>query len=174
MQFTQTKLKAHHWLRRSDHRGFLLTLLWRECKPWLKQTVINVTCLSTTKKDWGMHYQMPQPETKLVRCTQQLLCVIIDMRPKSPPPITHWCGTDWWKPSSSVRTRDVCPWLPALTDGAEVLYQVSVLLQATSVVCAITTRSDIGGLYLSVKFRRKDAAAFVWICLFWSLIMIIG
>lgn len=76
----------------------------------------------------GMHYQLPPAgETKLVRCTRGAIHdVIIDLRPDSPTYLQHF-GVEL---SEDNRRALYVPELfahgyQALTDGAEVSYQVS-------------------------------------------------
>jgi dTDP-4-dehydrorhamnose 3,5-epimerase len=76
----------------------------------------------------GMHYQLPPAsETKLVRCTKGAIYdVIIDLRPDSPTRFEHF-GVEL---SAANRTALYVPELfahgyLALTDGAEVVYQVT-------------------------------------------------
>ena len=75
----------------------------------------------------GMHYQLaPAAETKLVRCTRgRILDVIVDMRPDSPTYLQHISA----ELSEENRMALYVPGLfahgyQALTDGAEVTYQV--------------------------------------------------
>lgn len=76
----------------------------------------------------GMHYQLPPAtEAKLVRCIRGAIHdVIVDLRPGSPTYLEHY-GIEL---SADNRTALYVPTLfahgyQALTDGAEVLYQVS-------------------------------------------------
>ncbi|MFM8005409.1 MAG: dTDP-4-dehydrorhamnose 3,5-epimerase, partial [Dolichospermum sp.] len=75
----------------------------------------------------GMHYQtLPAAETKLIRCTQGAIYdVIVDMRPESPTYLTH-IGVEL---TAENRRALYVPEMfahgyQALTDGAEVVYQV--------------------------------------------------
>jgi dTDP-4-dehydrorhamnose 3,5-epimerase len=74
-----------------------------------------------------MHYQtLPAAETKLIRCTQGAIYdVIIDMRPESPTYLSH-IGVEL---TAQNRRALYVPEMfahgyQALTDGAEVVYQV--------------------------------------------------
>lgn len=134
MIFTETKLKGAYIIDveiREDQRGgFARTFCAQEFEQHgLKTTVaqcnMSFNHLAGTLR--GMHYQLPPAaETKLVRCTQGAIYdVIIDMRPDSPTYMQH-VGVEL----SAQNYRML--YIPemfahgyqALTDGAEVIYQV--------------------------------------------------
>ena len=135
MQFTETKLKGSFIIdldERKDHRGFFArTFCAEECaEHGLKSTVLQCNLSFNYKKGTlrGMHYQIaPATETKLIRCTQGAIYdVIIDMRPESPTYLSH-IGVEL---TAENRRALYVPEMfahgyQALTDGAEVLYQVS-------------------------------------------------
>lgn len=135
MQFTQTKLKGSFIIdldEKADHRGFFArTFCAEECaEHGLKQNVMQCNLSFNYKKGTlrGMHYQTaPACETKLIRCTQGAIYdVIIDMRPESPTYLSH-IGVEL---TAENRRALYVPEMfahgyQALTDGAEVLYQVS-------------------------------------------------
>jgi len=73
-----------------------------------------------------MHYQIdPATETKLVRCTQGAIYdVIIDMRPDSPTYLSH-IGVELTAENRRVYVPEMfAHGYQALTDAAEVVYQV--------------------------------------------------
>jgi dTDP-4-dehydrorhamnose 3,5-epimerase len=135
MQFTETELKGSFIIdleERPDRRGFFArTFCVKECADHgLKPTVAQCNLSFNYKKGTlrGMHYQIaPATETKLVRCTQGAIYdVIVDMRPESPTYLSH-IGVEL----TALNRRAL--YVPemfahgyqALTDGAEVVYQVS-------------------------------------------------
>ena len=134
MQFTETKLKGTFILdleQRRDERGFFArTFCAKEFEAHgLKPTVAQCNLSCNYKKGTlrGMHYQIaPATETKLVRCTQGAIYdVIIDMRPESPTYLSY-IGVEL---TSENRRALYVPEMfahgyQALTDGAEVVYQV--------------------------------------------------
>ncbi|MFN7659089.1 MAG: dTDP-4-dehydrorhamnose 3,5-epimerase, partial [Dolichospermum sp.] len=95
----------------------------------LKPTVAQCNLSFNHKKGTlrGMHYQtLPAAETKLIRCTQGAIYdVIVDMRPESPTYLSH-IGVEL---TAENRRALYVPEMfahgyQALTDGAEVVYQV--------------------------------------------------
>ncbi len=134
MIFTETKLKGAFILDlelRADDRGaFARTFCMKEfeqhgLKPSVAQCNLSYNYKAGTLR--GMHYQLPPAaETKLVRCTKGAIYdVIIDMRPESPTYMQH-IGVEL---SAENHRALYVPELfahgyLALTDGAEVVYQV--------------------------------------------------
>ena len=117
-------------IREDDRGGFARTFCakeFEECgmKPVVAQCNLSYNIKKGTLR--GMHYQLPPAaETKLIRCTQgAIFDVIIDMRPDSPTYKQHF-GIEL---TSDNRKALYVPELfahgyQALTDGAEVIYQV--------------------------------------------------
>ncbi len=134
MLFTETTLSGAYIIDlelKPDHRGsFARTFCAEEFeKHGLKPTVAQCNLSFNHKKGTlrGMHYQvLPAAETKLVRCTQGAIYdVIIDMRPESPTYLAHF-GVEL---TAENRRALYIPEMfahgyQALTDGAEVVYQV--------------------------------------------------
>jgi dTDP-4-dehydrorhamnose 3,5-epimerase len=134
MFFTETKLKGAFIIDldlKADERGaFARTFCAEEfAQHGLKSTVaqcnLSFNHLAGTLR--GMHYQAPPAsETKLVRCTKGAIYdVIIDMRPDSATYRQH-IGVEL---TADNRRSLYIPELfahgyQALTDGAEVIYQV--------------------------------------------------
>lgn len=134
MIFTETKLKGAFILdleNREDDRGFFArTFCMKEfeqhgLKPTVAQCNLSYNHKAGTMR--GMHYQTPPAaETKLVRCTRGAIYdVIIDLRPESPTYMQH-IGVEL---TADNRRALYVPELfahgyLALTDGAEVVYQV--------------------------------------------------
>jgi len=134
MQFIETKLKGAFVIdleQRQDSRGFFArTFCAKEfvdhgLKPTVAQCNLSFNHKAGTLR--GMHYQIPPAtETKLVRCTHGAIYdVIIDMRPDSPTYKSHF-GVEL---TAENRRALYVPELfahgyQALTDGAEVVYQV--------------------------------------------------
>jgi dTDP-4-dehydrorhamnose 3,5-epimerase len=117
--------------RKSDPRGFFArTFCAQEFEAHgLKPTVAQCNLSYNYKKGTlrGMHYQLPPAaETKLIRCISGAIYdVIIDMRPESPTYLQH-IGVEL---SAENRRALYVPEMfahgyQALTDGAEVVYQV--------------------------------------------------
>src|SRR3712207_2144495 len=135
MLFTETKLKGAFIIdleHREDNRGFFArTFCAKEFEEHgLKPTVAQCNSSFNHKKGTlrGMHYQVPPAaETKLIRCTQGAIYdVIVDMRPDSPTYLVH-IGVEL---TAENRRALYVPEMfahgyQALTDGAEVTYQVS-------------------------------------------------
>ena len=134
MQFSQTKLKGAFIIdleQKTDYRGFFArTFCAQEFEAHgLKPTVAQCNLSFNHKRGTlrGMHYQVPPAaETKLIRCTQGAIYdVIVDMRPESPTFLQH-IGVEL---SAANRRALYVPEMfahgyQALTDGAEVIYQV--------------------------------------------------
>ena len=134
MQFSQTKLKGAFIIdleQKTDYRGFFArTFCAQEFEAHgLKPTVAQCNLSFNHKRGTlrGMHYQTPPAaETKLIRCTQGAIYdVIVDMRPESPTFLQH-IGVEL---SADNRRALYVPEMfahgyQALTDGAEVIYQV--------------------------------------------------
>lgn len=134
MIFTETKLKGAFIidleLREDDRGGFARTFCAQEfeshgLKPTVAQCNMSFNHKAGTLR--GMHYQVPPAaETKLVRCTKGAIYdVIIDMRPSSPTYMQH-IGVEL---TADNRRALYVPEMfahgyQALTDGAEVVYQV--------------------------------------------------
>ncbi len=134
MQFTETKLKGAFIIEletRPDHRGFFARTFCAQefaahgLKPTVAQCNLSFNYRKGTLR--GMHYQVaPATETKLIRCTQGAIYdVIIDMRPDSPTYLSH-IGVEL---TAENRRALYVPEMfahgyQALTDGAEVVYQV--------------------------------------------------
>jgi dTDP-4-dehydrorhamnose 3,5-epimerase len=134
MLFTETTLKGAFFVdleHRTDDRGFFArSFCAHEFEDHgLKPTVAQCNLSYNHKKGTlrGMHYQIPPAaETKLIRCTQGAIYdVIIDMRPDSPTYMQH-IGVEL---TADNRRALYVPEMfahgyQALTDGAEVVYQV--------------------------------------------------
>ncbi|WP_027483717.1 dTDP-4-dehydrorhamnose 3,5-epimerase [Deinococcus pimensis] len=134
MIFTETMLGGAFVIDvdvREDERGFFArTFCQREfeahgLKPDVAQCNLSFNHRAGTVR--GMHYQLaPAAETKLVRCTRgAILDVIVDLRPDSPTYLRHVAV----ELSEDNRRALYVPELfahgyQALTDGAEVTYQV--------------------------------------------------
>jgi dTDP-4-dehydrorhamnose 3,5-epimerase len=130
----ETKLKGSFIIdleERTDNRGFFArTFCAKEfeahsLKPMVAQCNLSFNYKQGTLR--GMHYQVaPATETKLIRCTQGAIYdVIIDMRPESPTYLLH-IGVEL---TAENHRALYVPELfahgyQALTDGAEVVYQV--------------------------------------------------
>lgn len=117
---------------RGDERGFFARTFCRQefldagLEPLVEQCNLSYNHRAGTLR--GMHYQVePAPEAKLVRCTRgAIVDVIVDMRPESPAYLRHIAV----ELTAENRTALYVPPLFAhgyltLTDGAEVVYQVS-------------------------------------------------
>lgn len=134
MIFTETKLKGAFIIDVEllvDQRGaFSRTFCAQEfaqhgLKPTVAQCNLSFNHQAGTLR--GLHYQVPPAaETKLVRCTKGAIYdVIVDMRPDSPTYQQH-IGVEL---TADNRRALYVPELfahgyQALTDGAEVIYQV--------------------------------------------------
>lgn len=134
MQFSETKLKGAFIIDlepRQDDRGFFArTFCAHELenhglKPVVAQCNLSFNYNKGTLR--GMHYQsFPATETKLIRCTQGAIYdVIVDMRPESSTFLQH-IGVEL---TANNRRALYVPEMfahgyQALSDGAEVIYQV--------------------------------------------------
>ena len=135
MKFTPTPLKDAFLIDlelREDERGFFArTFCMNEFEEHGLEKFTAQCNLSFNHKAGtlrGMHYQLPPAaEAKLVRCVKGAIYdVIIDLRPESPTFMKHF-GV---RLDDENRTALYVPPLfghgyQALTDGAEVSYQVS-------------------------------------------------
>lgn len=118
-------------LLEDDRGGFARTFCAREFAEHGLSDVVAQANLSFNHREGtlrGMHYQLaPAAEAKLVRCTRGAIHdVIVDMRPDSPTYLDHF-GIEL---SERNRTALYVPEIfahgyQALSDGAEVVYQVS-------------------------------------------------
>lgn len=135
MIFTPTKLDGAFVIDlelREDDRGFFArTFCMREFEEHGLESMTAQCNLSFNHKAGtvrGMHYQLPPAsEAKLVRCLKGAIHdVIIDLRPESPSYL-QWFGVRL--DDENRRALYVPPLFAhgyqALTDGAEVSYQVS-------------------------------------------------
>jgi dTDP-4-dehydrorhamnose 3,5-epimerase len=134
MIFTETKLKGAFIIDvelLADQRGaFARTFCAKDfeqqgLKPSVAQCNLSFNHQAGTLR--GLHYQVsPAAETKLVRCTKGgIYDVIVDMRPESPTYRQH-IGVEL---TAENRRALYVPELfahgyQALSDGAEVIYQV--------------------------------------------------
>jgi dTDP-4-dehydrorhamnose 3,5-epimerase len=135
MIFTETPLRGAFLIdldKRTDSRGFFARTFCRTefeehgLSPDVVQCNASFNHKAGTLR--GMHYQLPpSSEAKLVRCTSGAIYdVIIDLRPDSPTRGQHF-GVEL---SAENRTALYVPEMfahgyQALTDAAEVVYQVS-------------------------------------------------
>ena len=118
--------------RKEDDRGFFARTFDRQefveagLEPLVEQCNLSFNHRAGTLR--GMHYQVaPATEAKLVRCTAgAIVDVIVDMRPDSPTYLLHYAVE---LSAGNRRALYVPPMFAhgyqALTDGAEVSYQVS-------------------------------------------------
>jgi dTDP-4-dehydrorhamnose 3,5-epimerase len=134
MRFSETSLKGAYIIdieEKPDHRGFFARTYCAEefAVHGLKATVAQCNLSFNHHKGTlrGMHYQVaPACETKLVRCISGAIYdVIVDMRPQSPTYLQH-IGVEL---SAQNRRALYVPEMfahgyQALSDGAEVVYQV--------------------------------------------------
>ncbi len=134
MEFTETQLKGAFMIDlepRSDQRGFFARtfcateFVAHNLLPTVAQCNLSFNYKKGTLR--GMHYQIaPAGETKLVRCTHGAIYdVIVDMGPNSPTYLSH-IGVEL---TAENRRALYVPEMfahgyQALTDGAEVAYQV--------------------------------------------------
>lgn len=135
MIFNETKLAGAFVIEleeKADARGFFARSFCAEefaahgLTPAVAQCNLSYNVYKGTLR--GMHYQLaPAAETKLVRCLSGAIYdVIIDLRPESPTYLQH-LGVEL---SAENRRALFVPAMfahgyQALTDGAEVMYQVS-------------------------------------------------
>ncbi|MBD3882961.1 dTDP-4-dehydrorhamnose 3,5-epimerase [Phormidium tenue FACHB-886] len=134
MQFTETKLKGAYIIdmevRADDRGGFARAFCAKEfeehgLKPIVAQANLSFNYKAGTLR--GMHYQVaPACETKFIRCIKGAIYdVIVDMRPDSPT-YMQYVSVEL---TAENRRALYIPELfahgyQALTDGAEVIYQV--------------------------------------------------
>jgi len=134
MLFTETKLKGAFIVdlaRHQDRRGFFARTFCAEefSVRGLKPTVAQCNLSFNLKKGTlrGMHYQIaPATETKLIRCIHGAIYdVLIDMRPASPTYLSS-IGVELTAENRRALyvPEMVAHGYQALTDGAEVIYQV--------------------------------------------------
>ena len=135
VRFTETPLADAFLIEpdlvEDDRGGFARTFCAREFSEHGLSDVVAQANLSFNHRRGtlrGMHYQLaPAAEAKLVRCSRGAIYdVIVDMRPDSPTYLSHF-GAEL---SEENRVALYVPELfahgyEALTDGAEVVYQVS-------------------------------------------------
>ena len=117
---------------RADERGFFARTFCRDefeaagLVPAVEQCNLSYNHLAGTLR--GMHTQVdPAPEAKLVRCTAGAIQdVVVDLRPGSPTYLKHVAVE---LTAENRRALYVPPYFAhgylTLTDGAEVVYQVS-------------------------------------------------
>lgn len=136
MRFTETKVAGVFLIEPeliADERGFFARTWCREefeahgLNPGLAQCSISFSHRKGTLR--GLHYQVaPHEEVKLIRCTQGAIWdVAVDLRPGSPT-YRAWFGAEL---SAANRAMLYIPEGCAhgqltLTDGTEVLYQISL------------------------------------------------
>jgi dTDP-4-dehydrorhamnose 3,5-epimerase len=118
--------------QRADERGFFARTFCREefeeagLIPAVEQCNLSYNHTAGTLR--GMHLQVaPAPEAKLVRCTAGAIQdIIVDLRPGSPTRLQHVAVE---LTAENRRALYVPPYFAhgylTLTDGAEVVYQVS-------------------------------------------------
>ncbi|TAE61162.1 MAG: dTDP-4-dehydrorhamnose 3,5-epimerase [Nostocales cyanobacterium] len=134
MIFTETNLPGAFIIdleEKPDHRGFFARTFCAQefIDHGLKPTVAQCNLSFNHKKGTlrGMHYQiLPAAETKLIRCTQGAIYdVIVDMRPESPTYLSH-IGVELTAENHRALyvPEMFAHGYQALTDGAEVVYQV--------------------------------------------------
>jgi dTDP-4-dehydrorhamnose 3,5-epimerase len=142
VKFLETKLKGACLVEpelRSDERGGFARVFCRRefqahgLNPDLAQCNLSFNRLAGTLR--GMHYQRaPHAEAKLVRCTAGAIYdVIVDLRPESST-FMKWAAAEL---SAENRRLLYVPegcahGYQALTDGAEVFYQVSAFYHPPS------------------------------------------
>lgn len=135
MQITTTPLAGAALVdlkRLEDDRGFFARSFCRQefieagLDPLIEQSNVSFNHRAGTLR--GFHYQVaPQQEAKLVRCLRGAIYdVIVDLRPESPTYMQHFGAelTDQNRTALYV-PRDFAHAYLTLTDGAEVLYNVS-------------------------------------------------
>ncbi len=117
---------------KQDERGFFARSFDRESfaaaglEPVVEQCNVSFNHRAGTLR--GMHFQVaPATEAKLVRCTAgAIVDIIVDVRPDSPTYLQHYAIE---LTADNRRALYVPPMFAhgyqALTDGAEVSYQVS-------------------------------------------------
>jgi dTDP-4-dehydrorhamnose 3,5-epimerase len=137
MLFTETKLSGAFIIdleRRTDGRGFFARAFCAEefARHGLSSSFVqmNISVSSSLGTVRGLHYQAgPAAETKVVRCTRgAVFDVIVDLRAGSPTYLMH-VGV---RLTAENRRALYVPRMfahayQALTDAAEVLYQVDAM-----------------------------------------------
>lgn len=135
MKFTGTNLEGAFVIdlepRRDDRGYFARTFCATEfaehgLKPVIVQGNLSFNYRKGTLR--GMHYQVaPAMETKLVRCANGAVYdVIIDLRPDSPTYLSHFGVELTAENGRALYVPEMfAHGYQTLTDGAEVLYQVS-------------------------------------------------
>ncbi|BAZ27745.1 dTDP-4-dehydrorhamnose 3,5-epimerase [Cylindrospermum sp. NIES-4074] len=134
MIFTTTELRGAFIIdleEKPDSRGFFARAFCAQefaahgLKPIVAQCNLSFNHKQGTIR--GMHYQIaPATETKLIRCTQGAIYdVIVDMRPESPTYLSH-IGVELTAENHRALyvPEMFAHGYQALTDGAEVVYQV--------------------------------------------------
>ena len=135
MRFTETPLAGAFLIEpellQDERGGFARTFCAHEFAEHGLSEVVAQSNLSFNHRKGtlrGMHYQLPPAtEAKLVRCTRGAIYdVIADMRPDSPTFLSHFGAelTDENRAALYV-PQMFAHGYQALTDGAEVVYQVS-------------------------------------------------
>ena len=134
MIFTETELPGAFVIdleEKPDERGFFARTFDRKefeahgLKPDVAQCNVSTNHRAGTLR--GMHYQIePATETKLIRCTSgAILDVIIDMRPESTTYLRHFAVELTAENHRALYVPGMfAHGYQALTDGAEVTYQV--------------------------------------------------
>ena len=134
MIFTETELPGAFVIdleEKPDERGFFARTFDRTefeahgLKPDVAQCNVSTNHRAGTLR--GMHYQIePATETKLIRCTSgAILDVIIDMRPESATYLRHFAVELTAENHRALYVPGMfAHGYQALTDGAEVTYQV--------------------------------------------------
>ncbi|MFM7425243.1 MAG: dTDP-4-dehydrorhamnose 3,5-epimerase [Elainella sp.] len=135
MIFTETKLNGAFLIdldfRVDERGGFSRTFCMKEFEAHgLKSTVAQCNLAFNYKAGTvrGLHYQVPPAtETKLVRCVKGAIYdVIVDMRPDSPTYLQHFSVELSEDNHRALYVPDLfAHGYQTLTDGAEVMYQVS-------------------------------------------------
>jgi len=111
----------------------------------------------------GLHYQEPNAQGKLVRCTRGALYdVAVDIRVGSPH-FGKWVGADLTEENKRML------WVPpgfahgfcALTDNADMVYKCTALYDAQSDRSILWNDSDLGIKWPTARplLSQKDAAA---------------
>lgn len=137
MRFVETPLRGAFVLEleeRADDRGFFARTFCREefiahgLKPDVVQCNLSFNHRAGTLR--GMHYQVPPAaETKLVRCTRGgIYDIIVDLRSDSATYLRHF-GIELTQDNrKALYVPEIfAHGYQALTDGAEVSYQVSTV-----------------------------------------------
>ena len=136
MNFTKTPLDGAVLIeldRREDGRGFFARTFCAQefaehgVNPLVAQCNASWNARAGTLR--GMHYQIaPATEAKLIRCTSGAIYdVIIDLRPESPTYLDHFSAELTAVNHAALYVPEMfAHGYQALTDGAEVTYQVSV------------------------------------------------